>query len=114
MINQNGSNEQEGSPDIRRAKGKATSIGHNELEKDVTNYKQNREFVRRKLHRKNIEGTTHGKAERDCEPTFLAKAENKEEQGPDADERSEGYHVAVKDFRNQIWSSYKGGEGNQG
>ena len=68
----------------------------------------------RKLHRKNIEGTSHGKTEWNREPAFFAKAENKEEKGPDADERSEGYHVAVKDFRNQIWSSYKGGEGNEG
>ena len=68
----------------------------------------------RKLHRKNIEGTSHGKTEWNREPAFFAKAENKEEKGPDADERSEGYHVAVKDFRNQIWSSYKGSEGDQG
>ena len=68
----------------------------------------------RKLHRKNIEGTTHGKAEGDSKPAFFAKTENKKEKGSDTEESSEGYRVSVKDFRNQIWSSYKGGEGNEG
>jgi len=70
--------------------------------------------VWRKLNRKNIEGTTHGKAEGNREPAFLAKAENKEEKGADSEESSQGHGVAVKDFGNQIWSSYKRGEGNEG
>ena len=67
----------------------------------------------RKLHRKNIEGTSHGKTEWNREPAFFAKAENKEEKGPDADERSQGYRVAVQDFRNQIWGSDKEGKGDE-
>jgi hypothetical protein len=37
MINEDGGDEKKRSPDIRRAKGKAAPIGHNELEEDVTN-----------------------------------------------------------------------------
>ena len=68
----------------------------------------------RELHGKNIEGTTHGKAEGNREPAFLAKAENKEEKSPDSEESSQGRGVAVKDFRNQIWSSNEEAEGNKG
>jgi len=69
--------------------------------------------VRREFYRKNIEGTTHGKAERNREPAFLAKAENKEEKGADSKETSQRRGVAVEDFRNQIWSSDEEGEGNK-
>jgi hypothetical protein len=67
-----------------------------------------------KLNRKNIEGTAQRKAEGDRKPAFFAKGKNKEEKGAKTEECGEGYRVAVKDFRNQIWSSYKGGKGDQG
>jgi len=61
------------------------------------------------LNRKNIEGTAQRKAEGDREPAFFAKSKNKKEKGAETEEGGERRSVTVKNFRNQIWSSYKKG-----
>jgi len=84
MINKDSGDNEHRSPDIGRPKGQGTAIGQNKLEEYVPNNQKDGEFVGRKLQRKNIEGTSHGKAKRDRKPAFLPKTENKEEKGAES------------------------------
>ena len=66
-----------------------------------------------KLNWKNIEGTSHGKAEGDGEPAFFAKGENKEEKGAETEKGGEGSGVAAENLGDQVWGGDKEGKSDE-